>query len=568
MSDSLFVALDRFESDYSDISDKEDLLIQYKSELQKNLSKVLNAKYKNINNKSLLYRLAEDLKNSVESSIRSWDIKLEESLPMKALSDEYTDRIILLVYGKVNAGKSSFCNFLAKQFSNDQIKYFVFKNGSVNYFEGEFSEGVTETTAQIQGVELGNNLVLLDSPGLHSVVDENGDLTRRFTDSADAVLWLSPSSSPGQVQELEELRVELEKLKPLQPVLTRSDEIEEDYCEEIDDIIGILKNKSKSRRKAQENDVFQRVNDLNLKVEVSQPISISVHAYEKYRDIDNAMKESGLEKLLVRLVEIVEEAKDYKVNKANKQVVNFLEHSVLGPLNENVVPIIDDLIQQTNKAISSLKSKQESMTATIVSNVICEVPLIVEKHVATNNKSAISNDINSVIEFQVNQALEQSLSQYVSKIRKNTSKLSGNSIGEFEDVTIDIVQTKGSVKKSLVSSAGGISGAAGGAYIGSLIMPGVGTAIGGVIGGLVGGYAGDSAGEYFVETETIKEKVGVSTDKMIVKITKTIEKILPSDISMAFEDVNSSISEIRSLANNVKNDIDRFDSEVNEIKGK
>ena len=49
-------------------------------------------------------------------------------------------------------------------------------------------------------MELGLRLVFLDSPGLHSVTDKNGELTRRFTDSADAVLWLTPSTSPGQVQ--------------------------------------------------------------------------------------------------------------------------------------------------------------------------------------------------------------------------------------------------------------------------------------------------------------------------------------------------------------------------------
>ena len=42
------------------------------------------------------------------------------------------------------------------------------------------------------------------------------------------MLWLTSSTSPGQVQELDELARELHRGKPLLPVVTRSDVIEED----------------------------------------------------------------------------------------------------------------------------------------------------------------------------------------------------------------------------------------------------------------------------------------------------------------------------------------------------
>ncbi|MFX6899715.1 hypothetical protein ABTH92_21315, partial [Acinetobacter baumannii] len=79
-------------------------------------------------------------------------------------------------------------------------------------------------------------------PGLHSATGENAALTQRFLDSADAVLWLTSSTSPGQVQELDELARELRRGKPLLPVLTRSDVIDED---EVDGrIVKCLRNKS------------------------------------------------------------------------------------------------------------------------------------------------------------------------------------------------------------------------------------------------------------------------------------------------------------------------------------
>ena len=59
------------------------------------------------------------------------------------------------------------------------------------FFTNEaFVEGVTETTARIQVWSWGR-CVLLDSPGLHSVTDANEAVTRSYTDSADAVLWLT-----------------------------------------------------------------------------------------------------------------------------------------------------------------------------------------------------------------------------------------------------------------------------------------------------------------------------------------------------------------------------------------
>ena len=179
----------------------------------------------------------------------------------------------------MNAGKSSFSNFITDLFPIDQIKRFRFNAGKVEYFNERFAEGVTETTATIQGVELGKNLVLLDTPGLHSITDKNGDLTRRFTDSTDAILWLTPSTSPGQVQELNDLKEELAKKKPLLPIITRSDVLEEDFCEEVQDLVQVLKNKTHQNRQLQQDDVIQRLKAFDGidSAMLKQAISISVH---------------------------------------------------------------------------------------------------------------------------------------------------------------------------------------------------------------------------------------------------------------------------------------------------
>lgn len=559
-------ALETFDADFRAVSGKEEALKHKKDVLQETLRQALNVKFSKINHDNKLYQLSEQLKKSVLLSIDEWEQKLEAALPMKALSEQYQDRVIFLVFGKVNAGKSSFCNFLTSQFDASQIKRFRFENGQVQYFDEVFAEGVVETTVTIQGVELGNNLVLLDSPGLHSVNDENGDLTRRFTDSADAVLWLTPSSSPGQVQELNDLKLELEKKKPLQPVITRSDVMDEEYDEENDDIIQILKNKSQDVRLLQEDDVIQRVRGLDLAVPVKPAVSISVFAYKKYCDSDNAFAEAGLDRLFGCLESIINEAKAYKVKKAEQQIINFLDTDVLGSLNQHVKPQVNALIKDSQEVINDLRHSKRSLSLEITNEVVVNIPDIVERHAKSRNKEAMSQEINQLLEHTINDSLQKVLSEYVSQMQAVSCALSSDSLGEFEDITVDIEQVKGGVAKSVSSSVGAAGGAATGAYVGSLIFPGVGTVIGGALGGLLGGTAASYAGEYFVETETVKETVGVSSERVITKTVSRINEVLPKLVENVFEDVIISILPTQRFAERIALEIELFETQVVELK--
>lgn len=559
-------ALETFDADFRAVSGKEEALKHKKDALQETLRQALSVKFSKINQDNKLYQLSEQLKKSVLLSIDEWDQKLEAASPMKALSEQYQDRVIFLVFGKVNAGKSSFCNFLTSQFDASQIKRFRFENGQVQYFDEAFAEGVVETTVTIQGVELGNNLVLLDSPGLHSVNDENGDLTRRFTDSADAVLWLTPSSSPGQVQELNDLKLELEKKKPLQPIITRSDIMDEEYDEDNDDIIQTLKNKSQNVRQDQEEDVIKRVCGLDLSVPVKPAVSISVFAYKTYCDSDSAFAEAGLDRLFGCLESIINEAKAYKVKKAEQQIINFLDTDVLGSLNQHVKPQVNALIKDSQEVINDLRQRKTALSLEIANEVVINIPDIVERHAKSRNKEAMSQEINQLLEHTINDSLQKVLSEYVSQMQAVSCALSSDSLGEFEDITVDIEQVKGGVAKSVSSSVGAAGGAATGAYVGSLIFPGVGTVIGGALGGLLGGTAASYAGEYFVETETVKETVGVSSERVINKTVSRINEVLPTLVEKVFEDVIASIQPTQRFAERIALEIELFEIQVMELK--
>lgn len=539
------VALSEFKVGINDVSNKEDQLNNIKSQLVEKLTQAEKFNDETINDKHALYQLANEIKLSVNTKVKQWDKKLSDASPMRALSEQFSDRVILLVFGKVNAGKSSFSNYIADLFNPSEVKRFFFDKGEVKYFDGQFAEGVTETTAQIQGVELGSNLVLLDSPGLHSIVNENGDLTRRYTDSADAVLWLTSSSSPGQVQELEDLKLELEKKKPLQPVLTKSDKMEEDWCDEADDLVQTLFNKTAEVRKAQEDDVFSRVKDLGEVEKLKTAVSVSVHAYKKQHEQNpNALEESGLTELFKRLANIVDEANVYKVSKAQQQMVNFLNGEVLKPMDQNILPKVLELQTSLQEMTENLRFKQNNLSSQILDNVLCEVPLIVDKHMGSRDKKALGHDVNKLIEKEISETLRHELRDVVKDIKKVSSDLSGANLGDFNDITIDIEKVSGKAKQSASSSAG----AAAGMTIGGLF----GGPIGAMIGGAIGGYGGNKAGEMiFVEITTEKLSVGVSPDNVIQTTSEAIRTNLPAQVKTVFEEVNRSFEPLQFYAENI-----------------
>ena len=560
-------ALHDFDSEFKVVSNQENTLIERKNILQQDIKKLLILNNDAaINKDNILVQLSNELKISIEQSFQNWDEKLTESLPMKALSEQFTDRIILLVFGKVNAGKSAFCNFLSEQFPNEQIKLFTIDNGEVKYLKNQkFAEGITETTDSIQGAELGKRLLLLDSPGLHSVTEENGNLTRTYTDSADAILWLTPSSSPGQVQELNDLKEELEKRKPLQPVITRSDFKDEEYCEETDTWIKILKNKSKDVRQLQEEDVIKRVKELKLDVPVKDAVSISVHYYQQNQSDNDALRASGLLDLFERLVPIIDEAKVYKGNKAKQQIINFLDGEILASLNQEIKPKVERLIREVDLTLSRLEKRKKSLASMITADVVSEIYNIVNKHKDSRNKQAIASELQKLIETKINTTLQEELADLVSNLRQTSILLSSHELGDFETITIDIEHVTGSTAKSVATNAGGIGGAIAGATAGSAFGP-IGTIVGGFIGGIFGGAVGSEVGDYFIETEIITEEVGVSTEQIIQKTTRSVKKLLPTKIDEIFQDVIRNIDSISSFGHQFSHIIEDFSQDVQKMK--
>lgn len=325
---------------------------------------------------ALLTRCAEDW-------MRQWAIRQ----PGQRLAQDFEDKIMLLVYGKFNAGKSSLCNLLAERFAahGSAVVHFHLESGRIVWSTQPFQEGATETTARLQGVCLGARLVLLDTPGLHSVTSENAALTQRFTDSADAVLWLTSSTSPGQVQELNELARELHRHKPLLPVITRSDVIEEDEAD--GEIVKLLRNKTPTNRRLQEDDVHLRAREKLLQMGVAPhvlkpSVSVSAHVTREQGQTVQALCDGGFMRLYAALRDLVEPARIYKQRKPAEVLLHHLDENVLGDIYSRVQPALSRLLAEVPQERERMQALHLRLANLVWRQVAPELPLLLEQHAA------------------------------------------------------------------------------------------------------------------------------------------------------------------------------------------
>ncbi|AUT46357.1 dynamin family protein [Achromobacter sp. AONIH1] len=381
-----------------------------------------------------LARQVQAINANVKASERRWADQWERLRPAQALAQTFDEKAMLLVFGKFNAGKSSLCNFLAERFQRQgrSVRYFHLEAGQIVETAQRFREGAVETTARLQGVCLGEKLVLLDTPGLHSGTDKNAALTQRFLDSADGVLWLSSSTSPGQVQELDELARELRRSKPLLPVVTRSDFIEED---EVDGaIVKCLRNKTGANRALQEADVYERAKEKLLSLGVAPqllraPVSVSVHVAREQEETDAAMADAGFERLYGALLDITGPALAYKQRKPAEVLLHHLQEHVLGELNAETVPALEDLGQAVKAEDAKLARRQARMVQSAWREIIPELPALLERHASMGEIQKVCDEVTARLEAAFVRQVNEQLSDYVLSVPTSPSITPAECIG-------------------------------------------------------------------------------------------------------------------------------------------
>jgi len=481
---------------------------------------------------SCFYAQISDLTATIQDSlayIESSQAALKQRIQVQSA---HQDKLIMLIFGKVNSGKSSFSNYLVNlcqdALEKEQTHYFYFKEGKKCKMDTAFKEGSVETTAQIQGVEIGN-LLLLDSPGLHSVTEENGELTQKYSDSADLILWMTGSNSPGQTQELEELKSELNKGKVLFPVITKSDRSDEDeiVVDGHAEIVQVLLMKDKLIQEKQQEDVYQRslskLSELEKPLKSGQlkkPVSISTRYAKEKSGEKNILETAGIDALFGGLNSVYQEAITYKKDNIQQQVKHYTQDMQQHLSDNTLLPFIaleTALQQHTQKVEQQLSFISEN----IIHQVSFRIPNIVAQYKETQNIQAIDQAIVAEIEKHRNTAFEDIFSAMFQDLKKaTTASVEPLHIkASFEEQSIEYQQVSGSRSKSILQSVLAVGGAA----LGVLAGP-IGIAVGGVIGDMLGRGVGSKT---LIDSTTISEVVGIDSSQLEAELQANIKKAVP-----------------------------------------
>jgi len=427
-----FQEIEKFKKSFTDSKEKEkrgqELTKEFLTLIGKNIHE------KNITQSNPLYNHIDSINHTLESFVKNIEKEWKNFTLSEELSKDFGDKLIFFVFGKVNAGKSSFSNLFSDLSGLTSEIYYLDENNQIQTNkENNFKVGQTETTARIQWIEL-DSLILVDSPGLHSITDKNAELTKQYLDSADAIIWLTSSGSPGQVQELEELAKEMRKEKPILPVITKSDVYEEDWSDKADDIIKTLKAKDSNTRQLQEQDVKKRAEEvltkLNSKAKLLQPVSISAQCAK-----EDMMEASNIEKLFETLNKnILSESINYKSEKPKKLLVKYFELEIIEKVNKKLLPNITHLKQELQKQQEILERKKNFLQTTLISDINFQISSLVQKHEKSKNTQKLLQELNQYIVKKFNHEISKVLSELFENIQKTSIQLNPNSVADYKNI--------------------------------------------------------------------------------------------------------------------------------------
>lgn len=523
-----------------------------------------------------------------------WDKKIAGRDKGIAFRQNFNDSLLVFVYGKVKSGKSSLGNYVAWGHTDpgSELKQSVPAHLLPSYFshdctrvEGgdadkeaelkkEFRVGATEATSSIQGFRL-SGLTWIDSPGLHSVHGENGQLARDYVEHADLILYTMKSDAPGRETDLEEIRELLDKEKKVVLLLTGSDTTEEDE-DANGNIVQMVVMKSHEIRAKQREYVRQAVDKLNhvgtKKVDI---ISFSArYAQEHEKDL-RLFDDSGMGQFFGVLSELIQaEGVAMKKRVPMTNFKNFMSDCV-----RDIVPY-RALLADFEQTIENLQSRLPKNIAVAQSNADLAVREVVEREFALiaqlpddrkqSGVQSVQQTLTQECQKIANQFLEKVFVEIVSDFRQAINQnFVSSELVKLPEFSVEMqdhqVATVVTATRKRTSGWGSLLGGLGGAFLGGPI----GAAIGAITGGTLGAAMGRSgsvsyrtislpAGDNFQEirhtaitayTNVVKTQIAQNAEQVVSQVLQDAKKLL--------QDLNHEVQHMESQLQNLHSEVDR-----------
>ncbi|MFW0992331.1 hypothetical protein ACEV84_09365 [Vibrio parahaemolyticus] len=515
----------------------------------------------------------------IHALMAMWEKKVNSYQTNLEFRKDFGDSLLVFVYGKVKAGKSSLGNYIATGQSDPTPEWLesldeklhkpqFFKEAQntefgevIDYSKG-FAVGTSETTSCIQGFRT-PGFTWVDSPGLHSINGANGDLAKQYSDSADLIVYPCNSAQPGRRSDFEELRKLILAKKRIMVLITRCSEEEVvDFDEEGVPITELVM-KSDKNRADQEQYLKQELDllcdDLGEYIDTSA-LSISVHYAQHYGNSAEAMKHSGMQNFFDNLSALIESEGIELKKQVPQKNLHALYSLLVSEGSELSVAKIDEQVSTAlnaiEKSVAALKFDTEKVQAEIAFEFSFMLDELVDKHAATKDTKALNQEFSTFIDNLISERYDPVLDKHCSEALGNLKGLT-TAIAEqggiaFEDVEreIEINYTK------KYQAAGSGIGAVVGGTIGFFAGGPVGMSIGATAGSMVGGEAAklvDAKGEEKVVVGDNREQVKASLyERGESLIAGKLSQLETAALNQVFTPIKKSFTHISDETSNLK----------------
>lgn len=598
-----FVKLEDFYKSLKDIKlinnsvdEKRELVKKYVSNFNANIQNLRIDENIKKQNKEISNLLEETI-NLIKLVSNDWLKNFDEMIEREKFRSDLSNYFIVIIFGKVKAGKSSLGNFIAKnKLESQKVEFFKYdeagKKQAIKKLEeieeDSFATNNLECTVEIQGFKL-DGMAWIDTPGLGSMVKENGDLAKEYIQSADYIIYPTSSDSPLQLDEREQLKELFEQNKKVSICITKSDYKDEDECECGSEdgcencnggMVKVLKNKCLSKREGQEKFVKEEIYKLIPKDKeyiLGDIFSISTHTAKKGLDSsDNELfEDSNIPKFYELLTDVIKDkASKLKADTPYEGLKSFIDFNILG----------SDIIKQ-NSSIKNIKLELESLEQVIresqerfeilkensSNDLVSEIEFIISKYSLEINKSNSKEmflQIDSEINKKMFEIIEKNISEILNNFDASFKSLSATfSSNEFiiEDVYESIKVDTSSRNKKI-----------GAGILGLIATVGVGIATGGatllvqagatIVAGAIAGYAGGKLGEFSGSIDEEKEVIGDNKEQVLQKF-KTSRLLHYEKIAQGMynEMQNLFFVPLEKSMDEIKSNLNQFEQNIKQI---
>ena len=595
-----FVKLEDFYKSLKDIKlinnsvdEKRELVKKYVSNFNANIQNLRIDENIKKQNKEISNLLEETI-NLIKLVSNDWLKNFDEMIEREKFRSDLSNYFIVIIFGKVKAGKSSLGNFIAKnKLESQKVEFFKYdeagKKQAIKKLEeieeDSFATNNLECTVEIQGFKL-DGMAWIDTPGLGSMVKENGDLAKEYIQSADYIIYPTSSDSPLQLDEREQLKELFEQNKKVSICITKSDYKDEDECECGSEdgcencnggMVKVLKNKCLSKREGQEKFVKEEIYKLIPKDKeyiLGDIFSISTHTAKKGLDSsDNELfEDSNIPKFYELLTDVIKDkASKLKADTPYEGLKSFIDFNILG----------SDIIKQ-NSSIKNIKLELESLEQVIresqerfeilkensSNDLVSEIEFIISKYSLEINKSN-SKEMFLQIDSEINKKMFEIIEKNISEILNNFDASFKSLSATFSSNEFIIEDVYESIKVD-TSSRNKIIGAG---ILGLIATVGAGIATGGaslvvqaaatIVAGGVASYAGGKLGEFSGSIDEEKEVIGDNKEQVLQKFKTSrllyYEKIAQGMYNkmqnLFFVPLEKSMDEIKSNLNQFEQNI-------------